>query len=68
MQSAHIFKLQGLLVAQLQSVFDDIVLSRVLYAATAWRSYLSAEEMVSLQQLFAKAKRWNIAAFVIHSD
>ena len=49
-------------MAQLQSVFDAIVLSRVLNAAPAWRGYLSAEEMVSLQQLFAKAKRWNIVA------
>ena len=28
-----------------------------LYAAPAWRGYLSAGEMASLQQLFAKAKR-----------
>ena len=55
-------KRQGLPMAQLQSVFDDIVLSRVLYAAPAWRGYLSAAEMASLQQLFAKAKRWNIVA------
>ena len=46
-------------MAQLQSVFDAIVLSRVLYAAHAWRGYLSAREMASLQQLFAKAKLWN---------
>ena len=49
-------------MAQLQSVFDAIVLSRVLYAASAWRGYLSAGEMASVQQLFAKAKRWNIVA------
>ena len=30
---------------QLQSVFDAIVLSRVLYAAPAWIGYLSAGEM-----------------------
>ena len=53
---------QGLSMAQLQSVFDAIVLSRVFYAASAWRGYLSAGELVSLQQLFAKAKRWNIVA------
>ena len=49
-------------MAQLQSVFDAIVLSRVLYAAPAWRGYLSAGEMDSLPQLFAKAQRWNIVA------
>ena len=55
-------KRQGLPMAQLKSVFDAIVLSRVLYAAPAWKGYLSAGEMVNLQQLFAKAKRWNIVA------
>ena len=50
-------KRRGLPIAQLQSVFDAIVLSRVLYAASAWRGYLSAGEMTSLQQLSAKAKR-----------
>ena len=49
-------------MAQLQSVFDAIVLLRVLYAAPAWGGYLSAGEMASLQQLFAKTKRWNIVA------
>ena len=49
-------------MAQLQSVFDAIVLSRGLYAAPGWRGHLSAGEMASLQQLFAKAKRWNIVA------
>ena len=44
-------------MAQLQSEFDAIVLSRVLYAAPAWRGYLSAGEMANLQQLFAKAKQ-----------
>ena len=50
-------KRQSLPMAQLQSVFDAFILSRVLYAAPAWRGYLSAGEMVSLQQLFAKTKR-----------
>ena len=49
-------------MAKLQSVFDTIVLSRVLYTATACRGYLSVGEMAILQQLFAKAKRWNIVA------
>ena len=41
-------KRQGLPTAQLQPVFDAIVLSRVLFAAPAWRDYLSAGEIVSL--------------------
>ena len=61
-------KMQGLPMAQLQSVFDAVKLSRVLYAASAWRGYLSAREFTSLQQLFAKAKRWNIVAINYHID
>ena len=45
-------KRQGISVAQFQSVFNAIVLSRVLYAAPAWRGYLSAGEIACLQQLF----------------
>ena len=37
-------KRQGLPLAQLPSVFDAIILSRVLYAAPAWRGYLSAAD------------------------
>ena len=55
-------KRQGLPMAQLQSVFDVVVPFRVLYAAPAWRGYLSAGEIASLQQLFAKVTRWNIVA------
>ena len=33
---------KGLPLAQLQSVFDAIILSRVVYAAPAWRGYLNA--------------------------
>ena len=53
-------KRQGLPMAQLQPVFDAIVLSRVLYAVPTWKDYLSVWEMANLQQLFAKAKQWNI--------
>ena len=53
-------KRQGLPQMQLQSVFDAIILARVLYALSAWRGYLSAENIDSLQQLFIKAKRWQI--------
>ena len=41
-------------MAQLQSVFNAIVLSHVLYSAPAWRGYLSAGEMTSLHQLPSK--------------
>ena len=59
-QRSYLFtplKRQGLPMAQLQSVFDAIVLSCVLYAAPIWRGYLNAREIASLQQLFVKAKR-----------
>ena len=49
-------------MVQLQSVFDAIALSRVLYASPAWRGNLSAWNIANLQQLFAKAKRWKIIA------
>ena len=51
---------QGLPQTQLQSVFDAIILAPVLYASPAWRGYLSAVDIDSLQQLFIKAKRWQI--------
>ena len=38
-------KLQGLLQEQLQNVFDAIIVSRLLYAAPAWRDYLSFAEI-----------------------
>ena len=53
-------KKQGLPPAQLQSVFEAILLSRVLYAAPAWRGYLKASEIDSLQQMFDRARRWRI--------
>ena len=47
-------KRQGLPQTQLQSVFDAIILARVLYAS------LQCNNFDSLQQLFIKAKRWQI--------
>ena len=61
-------KRQGLSLEQLQSVFDAIILSRVLYAAPAWRGYLSAADTECLQQLFVKCKRWNIVSNVYNID
>ena len=53
-------KRQGLPQTQLQSVFDAIILARVLHASPAWQGYLSAANIDSLQQLFIKTKRWQI--------
>ena len=66
-------KRQGLPQTQLQRVFDAIILARVPYASPAWRGwarvlytspawqgYLSAANIDILQQLFIKAKRWQI--------
>ena len=55
-------KMQWLLQTQLQSIFDSIILARVLYASPAWRGYLNATDIDSLQQLFVKAKRWHIVS------
>ena len=53
-------KKQGLPQTQLQSVFDAIILARVLYASPAWQGYWSAANIDSLQQLFIIAKQWKI--------
>ena len=47
---------------QLQSVFDAIILARVLYASPTWRGYLNATDIYCLQQLFVKAKRCQIVS------
>ena len=39
-------KRQGLPQTQLQSVFDAIILARVLYASPAWRGYLSTAILI----------------------
>ena len=48
-------KRQRLPPAQLQNVFDTIILARVLYVLPAWRGYMNASVINSLQQLFLKA-------------
>ena len=40
-------KRQGLPPAQLQNVFDTIILARVLYALPAWRGYMNASDINS---------------------
>ena len=42
-------KRQGLPPAQLQNVFDTIILARVLYALPAWRGYMDASDINSWQ-------------------
>ena len=51
-------------------VFDAVELSRVLYAALAWKGYLSAGEMASLQQLFATtvASNYDIEVILDNCD
>ena len=49
-------KRQGLPPAQLQNVFHTIIFARVLYALLAWRGYMNASDINSLQHLFLKAQ------------
>ena len=53
-------KRQGLPQKQLQNVFDAIIVSRLLYAAPAWRGYLSSAETDCLQGVLDKAERWKL--------
>ena len=55
-------KRQGLPIAQMQKVFSAFILARVLYAAPAWRGYLTSSAINCLQHFLDKAKRWNITA------
>ena len=53
-------KRQGLTPAQLQNVFDTIILARILYALPAWRGYMKASDINSLKHLFLKEQRWQL--------
>ena len=53
-------KRQGLPQEQLQCVFDAIIVTRLLYAAPAWRGYLSSAGIDCIQSIQDKAKRWSI--------
>ena len=53
-------KWQGLPQEQLQNVFDAVIVSRLLYAAPAWRGYLRSAEIDSLQSVLDKDKRWQL--------
>ena len=53
-------KKQGLTLAKLQTVFDAIVLSRILYGAPAWSCYAQSMDIDCIQKMLMKAKRWQI--------
>ena len=53
-------KKQGLPKVELLSVFEAIVLTRILYASPAWSGYASANNIESLQRVLIKSKRWRI--------
>ena len=55
-------KRHGLPLAQLQQMFDSIILARVLHAVPALQGYFSSTDINCLQQFLNKAKRWNITA------
>ena len=53
-------KKQELTFAKLQTVFDAIVLSRVLYGAPGWSCYAQSIDIDCIQKMLMKAKRWQI--------
>ena len=54
--------MQGMPQAQLQSILDAMILACALYASSAWKSFSNAADIDCLQQLFLKAKRWQIVS------
>ena len=55
---------QGLQQVQLLNVFQAIILSRIMYASTAWYGYASDVHIDSIQKILGKAKRW----YIVNSD
>ena len=53
-------KNQGLAKQQLLNVFNAIGMSRITYAAAAWREFASPAECNSIQIFINKVKRWRI--------
>ena len=53
-------KKQGLAKKQLLNVFNALVMSRLTYAAVAWRGFASPAEINSIQTFVNKVKRWCI--------
>jgi len=49
---------QGLPAKQLNVVFSAIVVSRIIYALSAWGGFLSNDLIAKLDAFFKKAFRW----------
>ena len=53
-------KKQGLSQSLLKVVFEAIVISQISYMAPAWRGYSSRADIDLIQELFVKARRWEL--------
>ena len=60
--SLNLLKKQGLPSLQLQTVFHAILISRLLYAAPAWRGFAHAADIDCIQCMLVKAKRGQLAS------
>ena len=58
----NLLKKLGLPQLQLQTVFHAILISRLLYAAPAWRGFARAADIDCIQCMLVKAKRWQLVA------
>ena len=58
----NLLKKQGLPQLQLQTVFHAILISRLLYAAPAWRGFARAADIDCIQCKLVKAKRWQLVS------
>ena len=61
-------KKQGLSKHKLNNVLNAIVISRLTYAAAAWREYASSAECNNIQEFLIKAKRWGLISEDINFD
>ena len=61
-------KMQGLSKQKLSNVFNAIVMSRITYAAAAWRGYASSAECNNIQAFLIKAKRWGLISKDMNFD
>ena len=56
----NLLKKQGLPQLQLQTVLRTILISRLLYAAPAWRGFARAADIDCIQCMLVEAKRWQL--------
>ena len=61
-------KKQGLSKQELNNVFNAIVMSRLTYAAAAWKGYASSAECTNIQAFLIKTKRWGLICEDINFD